>query len=219
MPNQRRTRVKICGITNLQDAQSAVAAGADAIGLVFYDQSPRYVGLDVAQAIARSVGPFVSVVALFVNADAQTIRQVLANVPVHVIQFHGDETDEFCRQFDRPFIKAVRMAPEVDLATVYQSYPNAVGFLLDAYQKGVPGGTGKQFEWHRFPFNPEKPTVLAGGLVPDNVAEAVEQTKPYAVDVSGGVEAEPGVKSRDKMIAFVRAAIGPQTPVETTTQS
>ena len=203
MSELSRTRVKICGITNISDAQSALQAGADAIGLVFYPKSSRFVDIQNAKVIAQSVGPLVTVVALFVDASAEEVHRVLHSVPVQLIQFHGREDNAFCKRFDRPFIKAVRMAPELDLEAEYQRYPDALGILLDAYQAGVPGGTGKSFEWHRFPKSPSKPTLLAGGLTPDNVAEAIKQTKPYAVDVSGGVEQKPGIKCQDKIRAFI----------------
>ncbi|GLS26670.1 phosphoribosylanthranilate isomerase [Marinibactrum halimedae] len=198
-------RVKVCGITRLDDAHAAVQAGVDAIGLVFYEKSTRFVEIQTARDIALAVGPFVSVTALFVDAEPDTIETVLSNVPVHLIQFHGQETNEFCQRFQRPFLKAVRMKPGVDIDALLQSYPDAQGLLLDTYRKGVPGGTGERFDWALFPEKAPRPLVLAGGLTPENVVEAIAMTKPYGVDVSGGVESAPGVKSHQKMIEFATA--------------
>lgn len=206
MPDPSRTRIKICGLTTVADAQFTAALGADAIGLVFYDKSPRHVSIATAHAIAASVGPFITVVGLFVNADESTINQVLRSVPLHVIQFHGDESNGFCRRFERPFIKAIRMAPHLDVNKAIAAYPDASGILLDAYQAGTPGGTGTQFEWDRFPANSDVPTILAGGLKPGNIQTAVMQTKPYGVDVSGGVESSPGKKCPAKVAEFIQQA-------------
>lgn len=199
-------RVKICGITSVADAAAAVSAGADAIGLVFYSKSPRAVGITEAAAIARSVGPFVTVVGLFVDADAAYVRSVLEQVPLHVLQFHGDESQDYCQQFGRPYLKALRMKEGLDVSAAMAKFPSATGILLDAYRPGVPGGTGETFDWQRVPVNSSVPVVLAGGLNPDNVAEAVATTQVYGVDVSGGVEASPGKKDTDRMMAFVRHA-------------
>lgn len=201
-------RVKICGITSVDDGLLAVNAGADAIGLVFYAPSPRYVSIEVAASIATSVGPFVSTVGLFVNADAETIWQVLAAVPLQVLQFHGDESAAFCEQFQRPYMKAIRMKPDINVEDVIRAYPSAVGILLDAYQKGVPGGTGETFDWARVPSSSASlpPIVLAGGLTPSNVQAAVQQTMPYGVDVSGGVEQVAGKKDQQKVINFIKNA-------------
>lgn len=201
-----RTRTKICGITSINDAVTALECGADAIGLVFYDKSSRFVSPEIARAIAAQVGPFVTVVGLFVNADYAAVCNVLNTVPLHVIQFHGDESNDFCQQFNRPFIKAIRMAPEIDVESEMLRFPNASGILLDAYQAGVPGGTGTQFDWDRFPSNISVPTILAGGLSPSNVRIAIEKTKPYGVDVSGGVELSPGKKCPDKIAQFIDLA-------------
>jgi phosphoribosylanthranilate isomerase len=200
-------RVKICGITSVDDALIAANAGADAIGLVFYEPSPRYVSLEKASAIATAVGPFVTTVGLFVNADVATVYRVLEAVPLQLLQFHGDETAAFCEQFQRPYIKAIRMKPGLDIDLAIQSYPSAIGVLLDAYQKGVPGGTGETFDWDRVPSTSESdalPIVLAGGLTPVNVGTAVKVTQPYGVDVSGGVEQIPGKKDQQKVIEFIK---------------
>ncbi len=198
-------RVKICGITCEQDALAALQAGASAVGLVFYPPSPRYLAdLALAQRIALSLGPFVSVVGLFVNASASAVQQVLAQVPLQVLQFHGDEPAAFCEQFERPYLKAVRMKPGLALEPLMAQHPKASGFLLDAYKPGVPGGTGEAFDWAAFPRHAPKPLVLAGGLTPNTVAQAIEQTSPYGVDVSGGVESAPGVKDHAKIRCFMQ---------------
>jgi phosphoribosylanthranilate isomerase len=199
-------RVKICGITSVADAQTAVKAGADAIGLVFYAPSPRAVSVAQARAIAASVGPFVTVVGLFVNAEESYVNEVLANVAVHLLQFHGDESREFCEQFQRPYMKAIRMHPELDVAPAIAEYPSAAAILLDAYRPGVPGGTGETFDWQRVPAPAARPIVLAGGLTPENIALAVQSTQVYGVDVSGGVESAPGKKDAQKVEQFIRNA-------------
>lgn len=208
-------RVKICGITSVDDALAAVNAGADAIGLVFYQPSSRYVEMHTASLIAKSVGPFVTVVGLFVNASKSEIDHVLASVDLHVLQFHGDESAAFCEQFHRPYMKAIRMKPDLKLMPAIKPYSNSVGILLDAYRKGVPGGTGETFDWGRVPVsdNSLPPIILAGGLNPINVADAVNATSPYGVDVSGGVEMDPrstqyapGKKDAVKMARFIANA-------------
>lgn len=200
------TRIKICGITSVEDAAKVIEAGADAIGLVFYDPSPRAVSVDQAAEIARTVGPFVTVVGLFVNASEGFIRSVLEQVNLHVLQFHGDEPADFCRQFHRPYMKAIRMKPDLELDSLLASYDDAAGHLLDAYRPGVPGGTGEVFDWARVPVNSQNPIILAGGLTPENIASAIQSTRVYGVDVSGGVESAPGIKSADKVIAFIKNA-------------
>ena len=210
-------RVKICGITSVDDARVAMEAGADAIGLVFYEPSPRYITVTQAVQIVRTVGPFVTTVGLFVNASADAIGQVLHQVPLQLLQFHGDETATFCKQFQLPYMKAIRMKPSIDVISTIQQYPSAQAILLDAYRKGVPGGTGETFDWERVPVadgesgeNTLPPIVLAGGLTPENVQQAVNTTTPYGVDVSGGVEKEVdcGVASKDrqKVINFIKNA-------------
>ena len=198
-----RTRVKICGITRPEDGQCAAELGVDAIGLVFYASSPRAVGIETAQAICKVLPPFVSKVGLFVNAPRAEIQQVLEKVPLDVLQFHGDEAPADCEGFGRPYIKALRMAAGIDVLTALKQFPGAAGILLDSYQAGVPGGTGHTFDWSRVPTHLGQAVILAGGLNPQNVAMAIEQVRPYAVDVSGGVEATKGIKDRDKMTAFM----------------
>lgn len=203
---QKKVRVKICGITSIDDALTVIQAGADAIGLVFYEPSPRNVNIEQAVAIARAVGPFVTVVALFVNADKGLIEQVLKQVPIHVLQFHGDESAEFCEQFSRPYMKALRMRADINVDEMIQRFPSASGILLDAYTPGVPGGTGETFDWQRVPKYASLPLILAGGLTPENINQAVSQTTIYGVDVSGGVERAPGSKDAAKVQAFVQNA-------------
>jgi len=204
-----RTRVKICGITSVAAMQEAVYAGADAIGLVFYEKSSRHLELAQARAILQAMPAFVTSVALFVDASAARVQQVIAATGVDLLQFHGQESPEFCQGFDRPYIKAVPMQAKTDLNELAQTYSSAQGLLLDTYKKGVPGGTGEVFNWQWV--SPEKtatlklPIILAGGLHADNVAQAIETVRPWAVDVSGGVEEAPGQKSAEKMQQFVQA--------------
>ncbi len=206
-----RTRVKICGITRVQDALAAAKAGADAIGLVFYDGSPRHVTVDRAAQIVAALPPCVTVVGLFVNAPRAQVEAVLAAVPIDLLQFHGEETPVACRGYGRRYIKAVRMREDVDLTTEAGRYADAAALLLDAYVPDRHGGTGTRFDWARVPRALEKPVILAGGLTPDNVAEAVALAQPYAVDVSGGVEAAKGIKDETKMRAFVRNVTSVET--------
>lgn len=199
-----QVRVKICGITNVEDAIATAEAGADAIGLVFYPPSSRYVpDLGLAREIAQVVGPFVTVVALTVNLDTSKIEEILNKVPINLLQFHGDEQEPDCQCYAVPYIKALRMKDDLNLEHAIAAYSSAQGVLLDTYVKGVPGGTGASFNWERVPHNANKPIVLAGGLNPSNVAEAVVSAKPYAVDVSGGVEHAPGLKDANKVKEFV----------------
>ncbi len=198
-----RTRIKVCGFTQPEDALKAASMGVDAIGLVFYAPSPRAVNIQQAQNIVCALPPFVSVVGLFVNADESEIKNVLANVHLDVLQFHGDETVQSCEAYGLPYIKAIRMRDGVDLNAEAHHYDSAQALLLDAYQKGVPGGTGSTFEWAAIPDELCKPIILAGGLKPENIAEAVTQVQPYAVDVSGGVELSKGIKDPLKMVKFV----------------
>lgn len=199
------TRVKICGITSVEDAIVAANAGADAIGLVFYSGSSRNVSAKCAAKIARAVGPYTSVVGLFVNASVDEVESIVAEVPLHVLQFHGDESAEFCRQFGRPWYKALRMSPDLDPTDEMGHWQGASGFLFDSWQPGKYGGTGETFDWQRLP-KAETPFVLAGGLNPENVAEAVRLVQPYGVDVSGGVESAPGKKCPQKIKLFIERA-------------
>ena len=198
-----RTRIKICGITRPEDGLAAVRLGVDAIGLVFYPPSSRAVTVHQATAIVEVLPPFVTVVGLFVNASRQEIRETLEATRIDLLQFHGDEVPADCEGYGRPYIKALRMAPDIDVLAEAEAYQRAAGILLDSYEAGVPGGTGQTFDWQRVPTEVKQPIILAGGLNPRNVASAIELLRPYAVDVSGGVEAAKGIKDRDKMIAFI----------------
>ena len=199
----RRTRIKICGITRAEDADAAVEAGADALGLVFYPPSPRAV--DVAQAVdaVGNVPAFVSVTALFVNPTVEEVQRVLDSVRIDLIQFHGDEDDDFCRQFKRPYIKALRVRQASDVVASCMRFPGALAILLDSYKPGVPGGTGETFDWSLVPEELPKPIILAGGLTADNLETGMRTVHPYAVDVSGGVEASKGIKDHGKITEFV----------------
>lgn len=202
-----RCRVKICGITNLDDALQAIEAGADALGFVFYEKSPRYITPIAANAIVAQLPPFVTPVALFVDAPDELILSVVEANVRWVIQFHGNETPDDCNRWQRPYYKAIRMKPDVDLAYEMGRFEGACAVLLDAYKAGVPGGTGETFDWHLIPSETPKPIILAGGLTPDNVAQAVKAVQPFAVDVSGGVEREKGLKEPQKVSQFILQAL------------
>lgn len=199
-------RVKICGITNIEDAMLAISSGADALGFVFYPPSPRYISISDAQVIVSKLPPFVTPVALFVDAAKEVVAELLDGSPRWCLQFHGQETPEYCEQFGVPYYKALRMKPGLDIAAIANSYPSSMAILLDAYKPGVPGGTGETFDWESIPQGLRKPLILAGGLSIDNVAKAIDIVRPFAVDVSGGVELEPGKKDPDKVRDFIRAA-------------
>ena len=199
-----KPRIKICGLTRAEDVDVALEAGADAIGLVFYPPSPRYVDLAVAAELARRIPPFVSIVGLFVNAEPERVRATLAALPIHLLQFHGDEDDAYCRQFDRPFMKAARVKPGMDLVQYCARFPTAQAILLDAFVEGYGGG-GKVFDWSLIPSALSKPIVLSGGLDAENVGAALLQVRPAAVDVSSGVESAKGIKDAAKVRAFARA--------------
>ena len=196
-------RTKICGITRVEDALAAAEFGADAIGLVFYKKSPRYVAPDDAKEIVAALPPFVTVVGLFVDADPVDIRHVLSLVPLDLLQFHGAELESDCVKYERPYIKAVAMKPGVELSSVIEQYSQAQGILLDTYDPTLPGGTGKAFDWSFVPQNLTKPIILAGGLTPDNIQDAVRATLPWAVDVSGGVEESKGKKDHRLIKSFI----------------
>ena len=199
-----KPRIKICGLTRLEDVRVAVEAGADAIGLVFYPPSPRFVDLAQAAELARAVPPFVTIVGLFVNADPALVRETLAAVPIHLLQFHGDEDEAYCRQFDRPYMKAARVRPGMDLVQYAADFPSAQAILLDAFVDGFGGG-GKVFDWSLIPPALGKPLVLSGGLDAGNVGEAIATVQPAAVDVSSGVEAAKGIKDAEKIRVFCAA--------------
>ncbi|MCO7594101.1 MULTISPECIES: phosphoribosylanthranilate isomerase [Pseudomonas] len=198
-------RSKICGITRVEDALAAAEAGADAIGLVFYAKSPRAVDVRQARAIIAALPPFVTTVGLFVNATRCELNEILEAVSLDLLQFHGDETPADCEGYQRPWIKALRVRPGGDLEAACRQYAGARGILLDTYVPGVPGGTGEAFDWSLVPASLSKPIILAGGLSPDNVGQAIAQVRPFAVDVSGGVEQAKGIKDAAKIEAFLRA--------------
>ena len=197
-----RTRVKICGITRTQDARAAAEAGADAIGLVFYPPSPRYLSVERAVEIRDALPPFLQTVALLVNADAAQVAQVIGRVHPAMLQFHGDETPEFCAQFGLPFVKACRVRPGVDALAYLQPYSRAAAWLLDSF---VPeyGGVGESFDWSLVPQQRSRPLILSGGLERGNVARAIRAVRPWGVDVSSGVESAKGIKDAAKMSAFI----------------
>jgi phosphoribosylanthranilate isomerase len=201
-----RTRVKICGFTRVEDAVFAAHLGVDAIGLVFYSPSPRNINIDQALAIVKAIPAFVTVVALFVDEQEAMIRRVLEQVPVDCIQFHGDESPEACRIYGKRYIKAVRMQESTDILGLAKCYDDADGLLLDAYHDSEKGGTGSQFDWGLIPNRCHLPLILAGGLDITNAKLAIEQVRPYALDVSSGVEAAKGIKDKDKIAAFIAAA-------------
>jgi phosphoribosylanthranilate isomerase len=192
-----RTRIKICGITRLSDALRVAEFGGDAIGLVFHQQSPRAIALENALKIRQSIPPFVTVTALFMNESEDWITQVLDTVKPDCLQFHGDETAEFCRQWSRPFVKAIPMGSVDDASHYAEQYPEAQGFLLDSNVAGRQGGSGDTFDWSKIPSTFDFPLILAGGLSPSNVAAAIAQIKPWGVDVSSGVEQSKGIKDHD----------------------
>jgi phosphoribosylanthranilate isomerase len=202
-----RTRVKICGITSQPDAAAACSAGADAIGLVFYSRSPRHVSIELASAIALAVPPFVSRVALFKDASTEEVEAVLACVEIDLLQFHGSEDPAYCRSFGRPYIKALGLKGVADIAAAIadgeRDYAEARALLLDGHAPGEAGGSGESLDWSSLA-RTDKPLILAGGLDPDNVRRAIELARPYAVDVSSGVEASPGIKDAAKINAFLR---------------
>ncbi|MDZ7888644.1 MAG: phosphoribosylanthranilate isomerase [Pseudomonas sp.] len=198
-------RSKICGITRIEDALIAAEAGADAIGLVFYAKSPRAVSIQQARDIVAALPAFVTTVGLFVNASREELNDVLAGVALDLLQFHGDESPAECESYQRPYIKALRVKPGDDIAQLAAPYAKARGILLDTYVPGVPGGTGAAFDWSLVPSGLPQPVILAGGLSAANVQAAIEQVRPYAVDVSGGVEAGKGIKDAAKIRAFMQA--------------
>ena len=205
--NQRimqRTRVKICGITRPEDAWAAVTAGADALGFVFYPASPRAVQPLQVRAIVNQLPPFVSKVGLFVNAEADTVNEAIAIAGLDCLQFHGDESADYCAQFNLPYYKAIRVKPGANLIQCEIEFSSATALLLDAWSEQAVGGTGQTFDWSLIPVGLQKPVILAGGLDASNVAQAIANTHPYAVDVSGGVEAQKGIKSPQKIAAFMR---------------
>jgi phosphoribosylanthranilate isomerase len=198
-----RTRTKICGITRIEDALLATKHGADAIGLVFYPPSPRHVTIEQAVAITKTLPPFISVVALFVNPTETEVNKVLSQARVDLLQFHGDESEAECVKYGLPYLKAIRVKEGTNLLQYAQTYSSAKALLLDAYSDSAFGGTGQTFDWSLIPKSIPLPIILAGGLTTENVAGAIEQVHPYAVDVSGGVEQSKGIKDAARIAAFM----------------
>jgi phosphoribosylanthranilate isomerase len=199
-----RTRIKICGITRPEDALRAAHLGVDAIGLVFYDKSPRAVDVETAKNILAVIPPFVTIVGLFVDPTPRHVAAVLHRVPLDILQFHGNEEPGECTCYNKPYIKALHVREGVNLHDLARRYSSARGLLLDTYVPGVPGGTGQAFNWSLIPKNLNKYIILAGGLTPKNVWQVISAVRPFAVDVSSGVESEKGIKDPEKMAAFVR---------------
>lgn len=199
-----KIHIKICGITRSEDAKAAAQLGANALGLVFYPQSPRAVSISQAHAITKVTPPLVQLVGLFVNPSVEDVEQVLKEIPLNLLQFHGEETPAFCEQFHRPYIKALHIKENVDLNEQIATYQQARGILLDTFNPNLKGGTGETFDWTKIPQHLEKPLILAGGLNAENIKQAILQVKPSAVDVSGGVEESKGIKSFSKMQAFIQ---------------
>lgn len=198
-----KVRTKICGITNLEDALQAIESGADALGFVFYEKSPRNISASKAFEICRQIPPFVSKVGLFVNASSEEIKSVCSTVPLDLIQFHGDERESDCIIFGIPYIKAIRIRSSEDFNLAEKTYPNSQGILVDTYKPGIPGGTGEKFDWSLLPIERKKPLILAGGLNEQNIYQAIQSVHPYAVDVSGGVEQVKGKKNHHTVTQFL----------------
>lgn len=204
MTTRFRTRVKICGITRPEDGLTAAHLGADAIGLVFHPASPRYVDTTIARQIIAILPPFVTTVGLFRNEESAAVRAVLAEIPLHLLQFHGDEDPAYCASFGLPYLKAVPMGAGATVQDYERQFATAAGLLLDSHGGHKMGGTGQGFDWHQIPAQRQKPLILAGGLNPHNVAAAIQQVHPDAVDVSSGVEITKGIKDAELMRAFLR---------------
>lgn len=200
-------RIKVCGLTRVEDVQAAVAAGVDAIGLVFYPESPRHVTIAQAVTLCREIPPFVTIVGLFVNPSRAEVHRVVESVPLNLLQFHGDETVDQCEGFGLPYLRAARVRPGVDLLEFASQFPSARALLLDTWTPAY-GGSGESFDWSLVPASCPLPVILSGGLTPNNVAEAIRQVRPVAVDVSSGVESAKGIKDAAKIRAFVSAVRG-----------
>lgn len=198
-------RIKICGITRQQDAHAAVAAGAHGLGFVFYPGSARFIEPETARGIADSLPPFVTLVGVFVDAEPGFVTDVARRIPLDLVQLHGDESPEYARRLSLPYIRTVRMREEGDIGLQVRRYPGAKAILVDSYVPDTPGGTGQSFNWSRLPKTLSKPLLLAGGLNAQNVAAAIIQVRPYAVDVSSGVEQSPGIKDNAKITSFIDA--------------
>ena len=199
-----QTRIKFCGMTNEQDVMHAIDLGIDALGFVFVSDSPRYLTIEQAQKLTKKVPPFVIKVGLFMNSEKTDVENIINNVRLDILQFHGDEDEKFCLQFQRPYLKAVPMGSVSSVTDFCQKYSSATGFVFDSHAPGQMGGSGETFEWSKLPKQLEKPIILAGGLTPQNVAQAIRAVRPYAVDVSSGIEASKGVKDPAKMELFIK---------------
>ena len=197
------TRVKICGITRIEDALTAIRLGANAIGFIFWDKSARYIDPKEARKIVMALPPFVTVVGVYVNPSSEWVEETCSIAGLNLLQFHGDELPELCSQFPLSYIKAVRIRSGIDLLQYAAQYSSSNGLLLDSYVEGVPGGTGRTFEWSLIPENLSLPLIVSGGLHAKNVCEAIREAKPWAVDVSSGVEITKGIKDADKIAAFM----------------
>ncbi len=206
---QKKYRIKFCGITNKKDAKQAALLGVDAIGFVFFADSPVVIDTTAAADIVRELPPFISTVALCVNHDSTEVNNIINTVQPHYLQFHGDETPDFCDQFNKPYIKAIRVKNTQDIIDAEKNYPNACALLLDTYKKGIYGGTGTTFNWAIIPKNISKPIIIAGGLNPDNVNEAIKQCQPWGVDVSSKIAQESNKRQKnfDKMQQFITEVI------------
>ncbi|MFK5985831.1 MAG: phosphoribosylanthranilate isomerase [Pseudomonadota bacterium] len=200
-----QTRTKICGITNIEDGLFAIDCGADALGFVFYPPSPRNISVQDAAEIIKQLPPFVTMVGLFVDESRDVIEQTINQTQIDLLQFHGNEDEAFCQQFSFPYIKAIRMKDGLDIQQLIEDYSSARAILLDSYVAGIPGGTGEAFNWELIPAQTSKAIILAGGLTPENVAEAINIVKPFAVDVSGGVEKSKGIKDHKKIQDFIKS--------------
>jgi len=202
-PHPNMTRIKICGLTRVQDVRLVVEHGADAIGMVFYAHSPRNVSVPQAAQLVAATPPFITTVGLFVNPFVEEVREVLRHIPLSVLQFHGEEDAAFCAQFGLPYLKVIRVKPGVDLLQCAAIYSGAQGLLLDTFVEGIHGGTGQSFDWDLIPRNLRLPVILSGGLHAENVAQAIQKVRPYAVDISSGVEISKGIKDAAKVAAFI----------------
>ena len=207
MEQKYKTLTKICGTTNIEDARVAEDAGAYAIGLVFYKKSPRYISIDTAKEIVAHINQPLNSVGLFVDADRDYICSVLEQIDLDILQFHGQESEQTCAFFNKPYIKAIRVSKDTNILKEVEKYSSAKAILLDTHVEGLLGGTGKVFDWTMIPRNLSKPIILAGGLNVDNVKDAIRKIRPYAVDVSGGVESEKGKKDPKKIKDFINEAI------------
>jgi len=203
--------VKICGITRAEHARAAAGAGADAIGLVFYGPSPRFVTRAQARAVCAALPPMVSVVGVFVNPAPREVEDVVGALPLDLLQFHGEEPPEVCAGSGKPYVKAVRVRTRDDIVEAAARYPDARALLLDTHHDALWGGTGASFDWNLVPDDIDHPVVLAGGLTPENVADAIRLVRPFAVDVSGGVESVPGEKDPERMERFVKEVAGAES--------